>query len=258
MNAYDYLRFEAMPLLLGRLTTINALWETGLEQIEQQEAMQLEAHRLIATAVQAQLSTIFQAGRELEQLLKANMGASSAPCDARTLIAAALDALRAAVAQAAAEYSGPTSSQGGDADASEAAEDEQPLAGLRVLLVEDSGDLAAGFREGLRMVGCTRVVHCGIIAAAQRLLAPGQPLFDIALIDHNLGRERGSTLASWMRLQPHLVTTKRVSYSATSRERIVGESQPGDFHALLELRGLRQLIDDLARLAVDIPRSRVG
>jgi hypothetical protein len=93
-----------------------------------------------------------------------------------------------------------------------------------VLLVEDSGDLAAGFREGLRLVGCTPVAYCSTIAA-------GQPPFDIALIDHNLGRERGTTLAAWMRLQPHLATTKRVSYSATSRERIVGESQPGDFHA---------------------------
>jgi hypothetical protein len=140
----------------------------------------------------------------------------------------------------------------------QAEQDEQPLAGLRVLLVEDSGDLAAGFREGLRLVGCTHVAHCGTIAAAQRLLAPDQPLFDIALIDHNLGRERGSTLAAWMRLQPHLVTTKRASYSASSRERIVGESADGDYQAMLELRGLRQLIDDLARLTAAVPRSHEG
>lgn len=253
MNVIDYLHFEAIPLLLGRMATINTLWEGGIEQAEQREAMYQETHRLIATAVQAQLSAIFQPCRELEQLLKADLGASSAPRDAPALMAEALDALRAAVAQAAAQYSGPIRTQDRETDASEASEDELPLAGLRVLLIEDSGDLAAGFREGLRMVGCKRVVHCGTIVAAQRLLAPDQPLFDIALIDHNLGRERGTTLAAWMREQPHLAVTIRVSYSATSRERIVGESQAGDFHALLELRGLRQLIDDLAALRASLP-----
>jgi hypothetical protein len=58
------------------------------------------------------------------------------PRDARGLIAEALDALRAAVAQAAAQYSGPTSPRGGDTAANAAAPEEQPLAGLRVLLVE--------------------------------------------------------------------------------------------------------------------------
>jgi hypothetical protein len=89
-------------------------------------------------AVQARLSTIFQTGRTLEQLLKTNLRDSSAPRDARSLIAESLDALRAAVAQAAAEYSGPTSPRGGDTAANAAAPEEQPLAGLHVLLVEDS------------------------------------------------------------------------------------------------------------------------
>lgn len=34
----------------------------------------------------------------------------------------------------------------------------------------------------------------------------------------------------------------------------MGESTVGDFHAVLELRGLRQLVADLVRLAADLPR----
>ena len=250
------LRTRALTVIQARLATLLAQWEAGGDAARQVAAMQDEAHRLVGTALQAQQLEVVRAGRELEQRLGRDASPFSQSRDARAQIAEALYALQATVAQAVTQTTNQATQSASEAPQGEQAATKLPLKGLRVLLVEDSGDTAEAFQEGLQLAGCDHVASCGTIAAAKALLAPGKPPFDIALIDHNLGRERGSTLAAWMRQQPHLVGTRRISYSASPRERVVGESAPGDFHAVLELRGLRQLIADLVTLRASLGNER--
>lgn len=91
----------------------------------------------------------------------------------------------------------------------------KPLDGICILIVEDAADVAFDVSEGLRLAGARSVeVKASVRQAKKRLMH--EPVPDVALLDFNVvGDETGIDLALWMREQPALQHTLRISYSAS-------------------------------------------
>lgn len=91
---------------------------------------------------------------------------------------------------------------------------QPPLDGIRILVVEDLADLALAVSDGLRRMGATVELKASARQARNRLLQ--DPVPQVVLLDHRLvGHETGLDLALWMRAQPGLQQTARISYSGT-------------------------------------------
>ncbi len=89
-----------------------------------------------------------------------------------------------------------------------------PLDGVRILVVEDLADLALAVSDGLRRMGAVVELKASARQARKRLLQ--DPVPQAVLLDHRLvGNETGLDLALWMRAQPGLQQTARISYSGT-------------------------------------------
>jgi len=89
-----------------------------------------------------------------------------------------------------------------------------PLDGIRILVVEDVIELALAVSDGLRRMGAVVELKASARQARKRLLQ--DPVPQVVLLDHRLvGNETGLDLALWMREQPRLQQTARISYSGT-------------------------------------------
>lgn len=90
-----------------------------------------------------------------------------------------------------------------------------PLTGVRILVIEDIAELALDVSDGLRRMGAV-AVELKASARQTRNRLQQQPVPDVVLIDHRLvGNETGLDIALWMREQPELRQTMRISYSGT-------------------------------------------
>lgn len=76
---------------------------------------------------------------------------------------------------------------------------EQPLAGCRVLIVEDEWFLADDLRAALKSLGANVIALIGDLDEALDLLARGG--FDVAVIDINLRGDLGFTIADQLQQQ---------------------------------------------------------
>lgn len=124
------------------------------------------------------------------------------------------------------------------------------LAGLHILVVEDMCETALSLSSGLRRAGgaASVEVKASVWQARQRLMV--QPVPDMVLLDNVLiGEESGLDLALWMREQPHLQHTIRISYSGSDLTMLQARC-PDDtvFHGwIIKPVPLTHLIDQLAR-----------
>ncbi|NJK81272.1 MAG: response regulator [Chloroflexaceae bacterium] len=131
------------------------------------------------------------------------------------------------------------------------------LEGVRILVVEDTADVALGLSEGLRRAGALTVEIKASARQARRRLEQ-EPLPDLVLLDqHITGEETGLDIALWMREQPALQQIVRVSYSGTNPEDLRTRC-PDDtvFHALITKPiPIPQLIEKLAALLHHAPSN---
>ncbi len=89
---------------------------------------------------------------------------------------------------------------------------QTPLDGIRILVVEDVAEMAFNVSDGLRRMGAIVEIKASARQARKRLLQ--DPVPHVVLLDHCLvGNETGQDLALWMRAQPGLQQTLRISYS---------------------------------------------
>lgn len=112
--------------------------------------------------------------------------------------------------------------------------EQRVLSGLHILLIEDASDLAASLSVFFRRAGARRVDVHRDAQSAQRQLKE-MPAPDIVLLDYRLnGRMTGTELAAWMRQQPHLGETLRVSFSSAAREVVLSRApDQGVYHAMI-------------------------
>lgn len=127
----------------------------------------------------------------------------------------------------------------------------QLLAGLRIVIVEDTAEMALMLSEGLRRAGAISVeIKASARQARKRLVQT--PVPDMVLLDNNLtGEETGLDIALWMREQPALAKTLRISYSGSDMNTLRARC-PDDsvFHAMLfKPIPLPTLIETLCSLA---------
>ncbi len=124
------------------------------------------------------------------------------------------------------------------------------LEGVRILIVEDTDDTALGLSLGFRRTGALAVETCSTAAQARNRLEQ-EPWPDVVLVDNRLnGEETGIQLALWMREQPALAGTLRVSYSATDAETIQSRCPDHQvFHAMMTKPvSLAEMTEHLAEL----------
>lgn len=126
----------------------------------------------------------------------------------------------------------------------------KPLEGLHIFIVEDTAELAFDLSEGLRLAGASSIeIKASMRQAKKRLQQPPAP--DVALLDFNLvGSETGLELALWMREQPLLYHTLRISYSGSDSAALRAQL-PDDrvYHAIVTKPvPLATLIEHIARV----------
>lgn len=125
-----------------------------------------------------------------------------------------------------------------------------PLSGLAILVIEDSAAIAMDLSDGLRRAGARKIELKASAYQARKRLA-SLPAPDIVLLDNALiGAETGTDLALWMREQPQLQNTLRISYSGSDPAAIRARL-PDDqvFHALIvKPLPLAALVQQLALL----------
>lgn len=94
------------------------------------------------------------------------------------------------------------------------------LRGLIILVVEDNPATALILTQGLRRSG-THLVEIKASAGQARKRLEEEPVPHLVILDDNLsGTITGTDLALWMRDQPALQDTLRVSYSFADHEYI--------------------------------------
>jgi CheY-like chemotaxis protein len=124
------------------------------------------------------------------------------------------------------------------------------LEGIRILIVEDTGDTAMGLSLGFRRAGALAIETRSSVAQAQKRLAQ-EPAPDVVLLDNQLeGDETGIELALWMREQPTLNNTLRISYSAAEKEMLLAQCPDHQvFHVMLtKPLSLVEMIEQIAEL----------
>jgi CheY-like chemotaxis protein len=125
----------------------------------------------------------------------------------------------------------------------------RPFEGRRILVVDDNPTNIKLLSIALEYLGAAAVATATTISTAQQLLTSA-PAPDLALLDHRLSAtETSITLANWMRTQPHLQRTVRVSLSSTPPE-VIMQGQPADLFAgfLSKPVGWRSLANRLLSL----------
>jgi CheY-like chemotaxis protein len=131
------------------------------------------------------------------------------------------------------------------------------LEGLRILIVEDTADTAMSLSVGLRRAGAASVeLKASVFQARRRLQQPPSP--DLVLIDNDLfGKETGMDLAHWMREQPNLTNTLRISFSGSDPELLKNRwSDEQLFHAIISKpTRLESLVEQLASISLSAPAT---
>src|SRR5512145_1300732 len=108
---------------------------------------------------------------------------------------------------------------------------QNPLAGMRILVVEDTANLALGTADWLRRLGATVDVRASVVQAKKRL---EQVAFDLVVLDYNLvGSATGTDLAIWMLNHPDLKHILRVSLSGADPYQILQDAPEGVYHAVI-------------------------
>ncbi|NJP07364.1 MAG: response regulator [Chloroflexaceae bacterium] len=110
----------------------------------------------------------------------------------------------------------------------------KPLQGVSLLLVEDAADIALSLSEVFRYAGAAKVeIKASARQARKRLVVDPAP--DMVLLDqHIAGGETGVQLALWMREQPGLHQTLRISYSGSDPDELRNQCPDNQvFHAII-------------------------
>src|SRR5512145_2880069 len=98
-------------------------------------------------------------------------------------------------------------------------DEQKPLSGIHVLVVEDKVPTAGGTCDWLRRMGAIVDVRASVMQAKKRLM---EVPFDLAIIDYQLvGSATGTDLAIWMRDQSDLRHILRVSYSGIETQQVL-------------------------------------
>ena len=127
------------------------------------------------------------------------------------------------------------------------------LAGRSIVILEDSGDIHYQLQLALKVAGAASVQCCATLRQTRAALATDLPAPAAVLIDHYLGLRTGAELAVWMRQQPHLQQTWRVSYSEAPAESIERSANADAYHLIWRKRDMLELIADLAALCATKP-----
>jgi CheY-like chemotaxis protein len=184
-----------------------------------------EIHQLVGSSKTLGFARLGAAATTLEREIQGFLSAKQS-LEREQRMLAAIDAFREAANGL--EYE-PTMWLGPPSDAPR----QQLLQGMRLLFVEDSGDLVALQRTAMQLAGAKDVQFCLSAPRARAYLTTCTNLPHVALIDFHLGRQSGSALASWMQSQSHLTKVLRVSYSATTEALIRREIEDSVYQGFI-------------------------